>query len=226
MNSERMKLVTVLGPTATGKTRLAVALARRINGEIISADSRQVYRGMDIGTGKDLEEYGLGDQFVPHHMIDILEPGDEFNLFEFQRGFVKSFEDITARGKSPILCGGTGLYIDSVLRRYKLADVPGDPALRAHLETLKDDDLVSRLASTRSLHNTTDTIDRGRLMRAIEIAEYDAAEVESIVPQIEGSVFGLRIERDVLRERIADRLKTRMNNGLIEEIEEIMIAYM
>jgi tRNA dimethylallyltransferase len=218
-------MITILGPTATGKTRLAVAVARRLGGEIISADSRQVYRGMDIGTGKDIDEYGQGDDTVPYHLIDIVDPGYEFNMFEFQRGFLNAYDEIKGRGALPILCGGTGLYIDSVLRRYKLADAPLNKPLRDELELMTDDALVKRLATARPLHNTTDSVDRDRIIRAIEIAEAGEAQEESIIPEINTNVYGLRLERSELRMRITNRLKKRLENGLIEEVEELLKAY-
>ena len=160
-------LLTILGPTASGKTRLAVALARELDGEIISADSRQVFRGMDIGSGKDLHEYGD----VPYHLIDILESGEEFSVFAFQRLFREAFKDISGRGRLPILCGGTGLYLDAVLRGYRMVEVPEDPALRAELEERSAEELTAMLRELRpEQHNTSDLLERSRTIRAIEIA--------------------------------------------------------
>ncbi len=225
MSDISQAMITILGPTATGKTRLAVAVARRLGGEIVSADSRQVYRGMDVGTGKDIDEYGQGDDSVPYHLIDIVYPGYEFNIFEFQRAFLDAYDAIRGRGALPILCGGTGLYIDSVLRRYKLADAPLNKPLRDELELMTDDALVKRLAAARPLHNTTDSVDRDRIIRAIEIAEAGDAQEESIIPEINTNVFGLRLERSELRMRITDRLKKRLKNGLVEEVEGLLKTY-
>jgi tRNA dimethylallyltransferase len=208
-------LLVILGPTASGKTRLGVELARRTAGEIISADSRQVYRGMDIGTGKDRSEYGE----VPCHLIDIVPPGYEFNLFEFQRRFLDCFADIRKRGGVPILVGGTGMYLEAVLKGYRLAEVPENPTLRAEIAGLSADALAERLkhAATR-LHNTTDLLDRNRLVRAIEIAEYERTHPPEPLPDIRALVFGIRWERETLRRRITTRLKDRLALGMIEEV--------
>ncbi|MEZ4483572.1 MAG: tRNA (adenosine(37)-N6)-dimethylallyltransferase MiaA [Syntrophotaleaceae bacterium] len=208
-------LLVILGPTASGKTRLGVAAARQFNGEIISADSRQVFRGMDIGTGKDLVEYGE----VPYHLIDIVEAGSEFSVFDFQEHFVAAFEDIRGRGRLPVLVGGTGLYLDAALRGYRLIRVEENPALRAELADLNREALQQRLLELRpEQHNTSDLQDRSRLVRAIEIAigERDAEPLP--LPSIEPLVFGVRFERSALRRRITERLKQRLGEGLIEEV--------
>ena len=176
---------------------------------------------MDIGTGKDLEEYGQGSRAIPVHLIDVAEPGDEFNLFAFQQGFVSARADISSRGALPVLCGGTGLYIDSVLSRYKLAEWVENPALRSELEGRSMAELTERLGASRKLHNSTDTTDRERLLRAIEIAAAPDPE-ESAVPELRADVFGLTLSRDRLRENIARRLKRRLENGLVEEVEELL----
>jgi tRNA dimethylallyltransferase len=215
-------LLVVLGPTASGKTRLAVGAARALGGEIISADSRQVYRGMDLGTGKDLEEYG----HLAHHLIDILEPGEEFHLFAFVRRFGEIFGDIRGRGRLPVLAGGTGLYLDAVLRAYRLAEVPENVQLRLELAEQSMEELVERLSQLRpELHNTTDLTDRGRLLRAIEIAtgEADAVPLPPL-PELRPLVFGLRWERTELRRRITERLKERLARGMIEEVEHLHAA--
>lgn len=214
-------LLVILGPTASGKTRLAVELARVLSGEIISADSRQVYRGMDIGTGKDLAEYGE----VPYHLIDIVEPGSEFNVFQFQRRFLEAFAGIMGRGRLPVLAGGTGMYLEAVLKGYRLVEVPENPALRAELAAQPMESLAERLKQTATpLHNTTDLLDRDRLVRAIEIALYEQGHEPEPLPEIRPLVLGLRWERAVLRERITARLKERLNQGMIEEVERLHTA--
>ncbi|NLC72102.1 MAG: tRNA (adenosine(37)-N6)-dimethylallyltransferase MiaA [Desulfuromonadaceae bacterium] len=214
-------LLTVLGPTASGKTRLGVELGRKLNGEIISADSRQVYRGMDIGTGKDLEEYGE----IPFHLIDIVEPGEEFSLFEFQRRCLEAIRQIRGRGRLPVLVGGTGLYLDAVLRRYRLAEVPVNPALRAELSSLPMEALIQRLLELKpNPHNTTDFRDREHLIRAIEIAagEKQAAPADlPDFPPVTPLTFGIYWQRETLRKRIEIRLRQRLDQGLIEEVERL-----
>jgi tRNA dimethylallyltransferase len=208
-------LLVILGATASGKTRLGVDLAARLDGEIISADSRQVYRGMDLGTGKDLHEY----DGVPYHLIDIASPGHEFNLFEFQRLFLDAFADISGRGRLPVLVGGSGMYLDCVLRGYRLTFVPEDPQLRLQLAALTLDQLADRLKSANpKLHNSTDLTERTRLTRAIEIAEFQGAESEPW-PAIRPLTLGIHWEREALRERITRRLKQRLAAGMIEEVE-------
>ena len=213
-------LLIILGPTASGKTRVGVQVAKVLGGEIISADSRQVYRGMDIGTGKDLGEYGT----VPYHLIDIVEPGHEFNVFEFHRRFGEAFTDIRARGRLPILVGGTGMYLDAVLRGYRLAEVPENPALRRELFPLTLEELAARLKkSSPSLHNTTDLLSRERLVRAIEIAESNEEKNQDEPPphELKPVVFGLKWPRNVLRQRITQRLRERLKGGLIEEVDKL-----
>lgn len=219
-----INLITLLGPTACGKTRLAVAAARCLNGEIISADSRQVFRGMDIGTGKDLEEYGD----VPYHLIDILDPGAEFSVFDFQRHFCTAFADVTARGRLPLLVGGTGLYLDAVLRGYRLVEVPEDAELRLELAELPLEALQQRLLTLApAQHNTTDLGHRERLVRAIEIAslEQRGGSVKTVeLPTLRPLVFGIRMAREVLRRRITERLKVRLQGGLVEEVQRLLTA--
>ena len=211
-------LLVILGPTASGKTRLGVELARRLSGEIISADSRQVYRGMDIGTGKDLAEYGE----VPFHLIDIIEPGHEFSVFGFQRRCLEVFADIKGRGRLPVLVGGTGMYLEAVLKGYRLVEVPENPFLRSELASLPLAALADRLRqATTRLHNTTDLLERDRLVRAIEIAEYEKGHVPEPLPGIRPLILGVRWEREVLRQRITDRLRKRMAQGMIEEVERL-----
>jgi tRNA dimethylallyltransferase len=210
-------LLVVLGPTASGKTCLAVQLARAAGGEIVSADSRQVYRGMDLGTGKDLAEYGD----TPYHLIDIVNPGQEFNVFEFQRRFFEVFADISLRQRLPVLVGGTGLYLDAVLRGYRLVEVPENPALRVELAGLDGEELVFRLGQLRPVtHNTTDLLDHDRLIRAIEIAAGEEAAAEGLppLPVLRPLIFGLRWERSLLRRRITERLRQRLEQGMLEEV--------
>jgi len=213
-------LLVVLGATATGKTRLAVSLARELDGEIISADSRQVFRGMDIGSGKDLHEYGE----VPYHLIDILDAGAEFSVFAFQRLFLQAFHDITGRGRLPILCGGTGLYLDSVLRGYRMIEVPENPALRAELAGKDDGELEELLRALRpAQHNSSDLTERARTVRAIEIAihERDHAGEEEPWPDIRPLIIGIRRERSEIRQRITARLKQRLEEGMIDEVRRL-----
>jgi tRNA dimethylallyltransferase len=217
--SSTFNLLTVLGPTASGKTRLAVALTRELGGEIISADSRQVFRGMDIGTGKDLHEYGD----VPHHLIDLLDAGAEFSVFEFQRLFFSAFAAIAARRRLPVLCGGTGMYLDAALRGYRLEAVPEDPALRAELAGRSDAELGEMLRRLRpKQHNTTDLRDRHRLIRAIEIARQgDRVPAGEPPPDVRPLVIGIRWERSELRRRITERLQQRLECGMIEEVQRL-----
>jgi tRNA dimethylallyltransferase len=210
--------LVILGPTASGKTQLGVGIARLLSGEIISADSRQVYRGMDIGTGKDLAEYGN----IPYHLIDVVSPGEDFNVFLFQRRFLDAAADIRARGRLPILVGGTGMYLDAVLRGYRLAQVSENPILRAELSLLSVELLTERLKQTTSrLHNTTDILDRERLIRAIEIAEYEHSHQPEPLPEFRPLLFGVRWDRGILRQRITDRLKERLAHGMVEEVERL-----
>jgi tRNA dimethylallyltransferase len=213
-------MLTILGPTASGKTHLAVALAGEFDGEIISADSRQVFRGMDIGSGKDLHEYGS----VPYHLIDILDAGGEFSVFEFQRRFKSSYAEITSRRQLPILCGGSGLYLDAVLRGYRMVEVPLNVALRAELALRTDTELAEELTRLKpEQHNSTDLQDRDRTIRAIEIARGEAAGPRHHVstPIIRGVVIGILWEREILRQRITRRLRDRLENGMIEEVERL-----
>lgn len=217
-------MITILGPTATGKTSFAVYVAAQLNGEIISADSRQVYRGMDIGTGKDLTEYEYEGQKIPHHLIDIVKPGYEYNVFEFQRDFLKAYEQIEKNGTFPILCGGTGMYIESVLKGYKLINVPENEELREDLELKSDIDLEEMLKDFKALHNTTDVSDRDRLLRAIEIQTYydENPDLDTSFPEINTIILGLDFDRRVVRSRITDRLEERLKEGMIEEVEDLL----
>ena len=211
-------LLVILGPTASGKTRLGVSLAQALGGEIISADSRQVYRGMDIGTGKDLAEYGD----IPHHLIDIVPPGYEFNLFEFQRRFLEAFAAIRERDRLPVLVGGTGMYLEAAVKGYRLVEVPEDLVLRRKLADFSLAALAGRLHEAASrLHNTTDLLERDRLVRAIEIAEYERDHEPEPLPDLKPLIFGIRWEREALRRRITARLRERLDHGMIEEVERL-----
>jgi tRNA dimethylallyltransferase len=218
------QLITILGPTATGKTAIAAHLAKELGGEVICADSRQVYRGLDIGSGKDLEEYTVEGQFIPHHLIDIHDIGYEYNVFKFQEDFHKCFNDILDRNKVPILCGGTGLYIQAVLDGYKLHPVPVDPELRAKLESREHVDLIEELKSKSRLHNSTDTSTKKRTIRALEIARYYESNdlVREVYPPIDNIVFGISLDRAIVKQRITHRLKERLEMGMIEEVEGLL----
>lgn len=217
-------LITILGPTASGKTPLAAALAMRMGTEIISADSRQVYRRMDLGTGKDLADYTIGETQVPYHLIDICEPGYKYNVFEYQRDFLQAYEQITARGKTPVLCGGTGMYLESVLRGYRLIPVPENPELRKALENKTLEELTDMLGRYKTLHNTTDVDTVKRAIRAIEIEEYylrtDVQERE--FPQLKSLVIGVDIDRELRREKISRRLRQRLDEGMVDEVRRLL----
>ncbi len=217
-------MIVITGPTATGKTTLAVHYARRNQGEVISADSRQVYRGMDLGTGKDLTEYGSGHNKVKYHLIDIADPGEEYNVFRFQQDFLEAYRQITHRQQLPVLCGGTGLYIESVLKGYRLLEVPENPPLRQQLEAMGVEDLQKLLMTYKTPHNTTDTLSRSRLVRAIEIQDYyhTHKRVAHAFPRISSLVFGIHYERSQLRERITGRLEQRLNEGMAGEVEGLL----
>ena len=220
-------LIVILGPTASGKTSLAVRLACDMNGEIISADSRQVYRGMDIGTGKDLSEYERDNRTIPHHLINVIDPEEEFNLFQFKRRFTQSFLDISGRKKWPILVGGTGLYLESVILNYRLKKIDTDEHLRERLAGLDMDGLIALYLSFSGNipHNKTDTTDRQRLIRAIEILSHSGDASDGIdqvpFPEISPAVIGVRWERSELRQRITRRLRDRIDTGLIDEVKRL-----
>ena len=221
MAESPIPLICILGPTAAGKTRLAAHVAAAANGEVVSADSRQVYRHMNIGTGKDLEDYTVHGLTVRSHLIDIVDPGYEYNLYEFKRDCIAAIREIHSRGRLPVLCGGTGLYLSAVLQNYQLLSVPPDPTRRAELETIPTEQLIAELRSYGPLHNTSDVQERKRLIRAIEIAEADpSARAPSIA--LDSRVFGLRLERRDLRERITQRLAYRLDHGLLEEVRALL----
>ena len=224
MNQKSYDLITVLGPTASGKTRFAVQLADRLGAEIISGDSRQVYRRMDLGTGKDLDDYRIGDRIVPYHLIDIVEPGTKYNVFEYQRDFLEAYNDIHQRGRKAVLCGGTGLYIESVLRAYRLSPVPQNPELRERLADKSLEELTALLATYKSLHNTTDVDTAQRAIRAIEIEEYyrQTPLDRRPFPKIESLTLGVDVSREVRRERISQRLRKRLDEGMCGEVERLL----
>lgn len=217
-------LITILGPTASGKTPLAAALAARLRTEIISGDSRQVYRRMDLGTGKDLADYVVDGYRVPYHLIDIAEPGYKYNVFEFQRDFLKAYEDMRSRGLLPVLCGGTGMYLESVLKGYRLLPVPENPELREKLAGKSLEELTAILASYKKLHNTTDVDTEKRAIRAIEIEEYylhQPVEAREF-PDIRSLIIGVDIDRDLRREKISRRLKQRLDEGMVDEVRALI----
>lgn len=224
MKQKSYDLITVLGPTASGKTRFAVQLADRLGAEIISGDSRQVYRRMDLGTGKDLDDYRIGDRSVPYHLIDIVEPGTKYNVFEYQRDFLEAYNDIHRRGRKAVLCGGTGLYIESVLRAYRLSPVPQNPELRERLADKSLEELTALLATYKSLHNTTDVDTVQRAIRAIEIEEYyrQTPLDRRPFPKIESLTLGVDVSREVRRERISQRLRKRLDEGMCGEVERLL----
>ena len=220
----KVDLITILGPTASGKTPLAAALADRLGTEIISGDSRQVYRRMDLGTGKDLVDYTVDGRQVPYHLIDIVEPGYKYNVFEYQRDFLKAYQEITAKNKLPILCGGTGMYIESVLKGYRLLPVPENPELRASLEGKSLEELTGILEGYKKLHNSTDVDTAKRAIRAIEIEEYykqQPAEYREF-PSLKSLIVGVDIDRDLRREKITRRLKQRLDEGMVEEVRGLL----
>ena len=219
------RMITILGPTASGKTNLAAHLAARLNAEIISADSRQVYRGMDIGTGKDLADYTVEGHAIPYHLIDICEPGTKYNLFRYQQDFLDSYEDIRSRGVLSILCGGTGLYIEAVLKGYSLSPVPQNPELRKELDEKSLEELTAMLVELKKknhsvMHNKTDVDSCQRAIRAIEIETYNLTKPteERQCPPIESLIIGVDIDREARRKKISNRLKARLEEGMVDEI--------
>lgn len=217
-------MITILGPTASGKTPLAAHLAKRIDAEIISGDSRQIYRGMDLGTGKDLADYTVCGYSVPYHLIDIADPGYKYNVFEFQRDFLVAYNDIKARGKEVVLCGGTGMYLESVLKGYKLIPVPENKELRESLSGKSLVDLTRILSGYKKLHNSTDVDTVKRAIRAIEIEEYYLKENVDArhFPEIKSLVVGVDISRDLRREKISRRLRQRLDEGMVDEVKRLL----
>jgi tRNA dimethylallyltransferase len=223
------RMITILGPTASGKTPVAARLAAEIGGEIISADSRQVYRRMDIGTGKDLADYVVDGKLIPYHLIDIREPGTKYNLFEYQQDFFDAYQDIRSRGVVPILCGGTGLYIEAVLKGYKLSPVPQNQELRDSLEGKSLEELTQMLTELKvktgsNMHNTTDVDSCQRAIRAIEIESYNLQHPlpKRELPPVESVIIGIDIDRELRREKITRRLKARLEEGMVDEVKALL----
>lgn len=218
-------MILILGPTAVGKTTIAANLAFEFNGEVISADSRQVYKGLDIGSGKDLEEYVVNEKSIPYHLINICDPYEEYNVFRFQHDFYASYHDIIKRDKTPILCGGTGLYLEAALAKKQYIEVPENLKFREKSKEMSLTELQSQLLElTDHLHNKTDLRDRDRIIRAIEIEQFKQLhpQSEEITPIKSPSVFGIKMERSKLRDRIKERLDDRLKNGMIEEVEGLI----
>jgi len=218
-------LITITGPTASGKTGFAAQLAYSMDGEIISADSRQVYRDMNLGTGKDYDDYIVNGTKIPFHLIDIKDPGYKYNVYEFQQDFLNAYQNILSRKKMPFLVGGTGMYIEAVTRGYKLVPVPINESLRQELQKRELGELVEMLKKTRpDLHNTTDTKNKKRTIRAIEIARYydKHGDIDTSFPEIHTVILGVKYDRDSRRKRISKRLKERLNGGMIDEVEQLL----
>lgn len=222
--NNKYNIITILGPTATGKTKFAAHLCKAINGEIISADSRQVYRNMNIGTGKDIEDYIVDKVNIPFHLIDIADAGYQYNVFEFQRDFLKAYSNIKNKNKIPVLCGGSGLYLDAVLKGYKLIDVPVNFELRSSLENKSLEELCEILETFKTLHNKTDIDTIKRAVRAIEIEEFYIHNnvYEKEYPQINNIIIGLNCDRELRRKRITERLKKRIAEGLVDEVKSLL----
>lgn len=221
---EKYELITIIGPTASGKTSFAAALAAHLDTEIISGDSRQIYRTMDIGTGKDLADYTVDGKKIPYHLIDICDPGYKYNVFEYQHDFHKAFESIKAKQKTPILCGGTGMYIEAVLKGYKLLDVPQNKELREALKGKSLAELEKILASYKTLHNKTDVDSAQRAIRAIEIEEFYKKEApdKSEYDPIHSLIIGVEIDRELRRAKISKRLRDRLDEGMVDEVRNIL----
>lgn len=217
-------LIAITGPTASGKTPFAAALAAGLDSEIISADSRQIYRGMDLGTGKDIADYTVNGKQIPYHLIDIAEPGYKYNVFEYQRDFLQAYESIKQKGCMPVVCGGTGLYLESVLKGYRLLPVPENPELRARLADKSLEELTELLKGYKNLHNTTDVDTAKRAIRAIEIEEYyvHTPVDERSFPQLNSLIIGVDIDRELRREKITRRLRQRLDEGMVDEVRRLL----
>lgn len=217
-------LIAILGPTASGKTSFAATLAYELDTEIISADSRQIYREMDLGTGKDLADYTVNGKQIPYHLIDIAEPGYKYNVFEYQRDFLNAYQSIKQKGRLPVLCGGTGLYLESVLKGYQLIPVPENPELRTRLAGKTLEEMTDLLSTYKTLHNSTDVDTAKRAIRAIEIEEYYATHDLSAreFPSINSLIIGVDIDRELRREKITKRLRQRLDEGMVEEVRQLL----
>lgn len=217
-------LLVVTGPTASGKTSLAVAIANKVEGEILSADSRQVYRGMNLGTGKDYDDYLVGSTRIPCHLIDIADPGYKYNVFEYQRDFIKVYTDMKTRKIFPVVCGGSGMYADSIITGYKMLEVPPDCGFRAELEKKSMEELKEILSTYKYLHNTTDLDTKKRVIRAIELEHFDRnmKKQKSEFPKVNSLVIGVMFDRETRRKRISERLKQRLDAGMVEEVESLI----
>jgi len=224
MNRSKYDMVTILGPTASGKTAVAVNLAFKLGGEIISADSRQIYREMDLGTGKDLEEYQIDGINVPYHLIDIADAGYQYNVFEFQRDFLKVYQAVKEKGSFPVMCGGSGMYLEAILKGYRLIQVPVNEERRAELQLLSLEALTEILKRYKSINNTSDTENKKRAIRAIEIEEFCLAHPETDLsfPKINSLIVGVKYDRDSRRKRITARLEQRLANGMVEEVKKLL----
>ena len=217
-------MLTILGATAGGKTSVATRMAYILDGEIISADSRQVYRGMDLGTGKDLDDYIVEAKQIPYHLIDIVDAGYKYNVYEYQKDFLKVYSDLQKRNKFPVFCGGSGMYLEAILKGYKLIPVPADEELRSKLEKKETEELISILKSFKKLHNTSDIDSRKRLIRAIEIETYydQLDKVDDYFPEIKSLIVGIKFDRNSRRKRITERLKQRLDEGMVDEVKKIL----
>ena len=224
MSGAKFDMVTILGPTASGKTEVAVNLALKVNGEIISADSRQIYRNMDLGTGKDLDEYRVNGIDVPYHLIDIEEAGYQYNVFEYQRDFLGVYDGIRRKGSFPVMCGGSGMYLEAILKGYRLIQVPVNDGRRDELQHLSLDELTVILQHYKTINNTSDTENKKRAIRAIEIEEFCLAHPETDLsfPTIKSLIIGVKFDRDSRRKRITARLKQRLDNGMIDEVKKLI----
>ena len=220
----RYDLLIITGPTASGKTSLAAMVADGVGGEIISADSRQVYRRMDLGTGKDLNDYSVGGKQIPYHLIDIAEPGYKYNVFEYQRDFLKVFSGLKERNVFPVVCGGSGMYIDSIVKGYRLFEVPPDTSLRHSLEKKTMEELTEILATYRKLHNTTDIDTKKRVIRAIEIEHFNSTskEKQTSFPDLKSLIIGISVDRESRRRNISARLRQRLVEGMVEEVKRLL----
>lgn len=218
-------LLVITGPTASGKTALAATVADRLGGEVISADSRQVYRGMDLGTGKDLDEYNIDGRTIPCHLIDIADPGYKYNVFEYQRDFIRVYNELKQRNVFPVICGGSGMYLDSIITGYSMFEVPPNSGLRAQLEKKSMEELTGILSTYKKLHNTTDTDTKKRAIRAIEIEHFDSfsKKKQTKFPDLKSLVIGVMTDRETRRERISARLRQRLDAGMVEEVKKLLI---